>query len=41
LAQARLAPPPAGHTRLHVGPDVLLIDSKTRIVADILYGVIN
>ena len=38
---ARLAPPPAGLDRIVVGPDVLLVDSGSGVIVDILRDVVR
>lgn len=37
--ERELAPLPAGYVRVRVGGDVLLIDGRTRVVFDVVYGV--
>ncbi len=36
--EQKLSPLPSSHVRLRVGQDVVLVDSKTRVIVDVLYG---
>ena len=39
--EQKLSPLSSSHVRLRVGQDVVLMDGKTRVIADVLYGVAN
>lgn len=39
--EQKLSPLPASHLRLRIGQDTVLIDRKTRVIADILYGAVK
>jgi hypothetical protein len=37
--ERQLSPLPAGYVRMRVGADVVLLDGRTRVVIDVVYGV--
>ena len=39
--EQKLSPLSPSHVRLRVGQDVVLMDSKTRVIVDVLFGVAN
>ena len=39
--EQKLSPLSSSHVRLRVGRDVVLMDGKTRVIVDVLYGVAN
>jgi hypothetical protein len=37
--EARLTALPAGYVRMRVGPDIVLLDGRTQVIVDVVYGV--
>lgn len=39
--EQKLSPLPSAYSRVRIGPDIVLVDRKTRIMVDVVYGSVN